>query len=32
MPTKRKNPVSLTGDDRAKLEVLIARGSAPARQ
>ncbi len=32
MPRKRKNPVSLTGDDRGKLEVLIARGSAPARQ
>ena len=32
MPRKRKNPVSLTGDDRGKLEGLIARGSAPARQ
>jgi hypothetical protein len=32
MPRKRKNPVSLSGDDRGKLEGLIARGSAPARQ
>lgn len=32
MPRKRKNPVNLTGDDRGKLEGLIARGSAPARQ
>ena len=32
MPRKRKNPVSLTADDRGKLEGLIARGSAPARQ
>lgn len=32
MPRKRKNPVSLTGDDRGKLEGLIARGHAPARQ
>jgi hypothetical protein len=32
MPRKRKNPVSLTGDERGKLEVLFARGSAPARQ
>jgi hypothetical protein len=31
MPRKRKNPVSLTGDDRGKLEGLIARGSAPTR-
>jgi Homeodomain-like domain len=32
MPRKRNNPVSLTADDRGKLEGLIARGSAPARQ
>jgi transposase len=32
MPRNRKNPVSLSGDDRGKLEGLIARGSAPARQ
>ena len=32
MPKKRKNPVSLTRDDRGKLEGLIARGSAPARR
>jgi transposase len=32
MPRKRKNPVSLTGDDRGRLEGLIACGSAPTRQ
>jgi hypothetical protein len=32
MPRKRRNPVSLTGDHRGKLEGLIARGSAPTRQ
>ena len=32
MPRKRKNPVSLSGDDRGRLERLIARGHAPARQ
>lgn len=32
MSRKRKNPVSLARDDRGKLEGLIARGSAPARQ
>ena len=32
MPTKRKNPVILTGEDRGTLEGLIARGHAPARQ
>ncbi len=32
MPRKRKNPVSLTGEDRGTLEGLIARGHAPARQ
>ena len=32
MPRKRKNPVSLSEDDRATLEGLIAGGHAPARQ
>ncbi len=32
MLTKRKNPVSLTGDDRGRLESLIAHGHAPARE
>lgn len=32
MPRKRNKPVSLTGDDRGRLEGLIARGRAPARQ
>ncbi|MGI8910297.1 MAG: helix-turn-helix domain-containing protein, partial [Rubrobacteraceae bacterium] len=32
MPRRRKNPLSLTGDDRLRLESLIARGHAPARQ
>jgi Homeodomain-like domain len=32
MPRRRKSPVSLSGDDRGKLEGLIARRSAPARQ
>ncbi len=31
MPRKRKSPVSLGGDDRGKLEGLIACGHAPAR-
>ena len=32
MLTKRKNPVSLTGDDRGRLESLIAHGHAHARE
>jgi transposase len=32
MPRKKKNPVSLIGDDRGRLEGLIARGRASARQ
>ena len=32
MPRKRNNPVSLSREDRARLEGLIARGHAPARQ
>jgi transposase len=32
MPRKRKNPVSLSGEDRGWLESLINCGSAPARQ
>ncbi len=32
MPRRRKYPVSLTGDDRGKLEGLIAHGRASARQ
>jgi Homeodomain-like domain len=32
MPRKRNNPVILTGEDRGRLEGLIARGHAPARQ
>ena len=32
MPRKKKNPVSLFGDDRGRLEGLIARGRASARQ
>jgi transposase len=31
MPRKRINPVSLSGEDRARLEGLIAHGHAPAR-
>ncbi len=30
MPRRKKNPVSLSGDDRGKLESLIAHGHAPA--
>ena len=32
MPRKRKNPVSLSREDRGRLEGLIAGGHAPARQ
>jgi Homeodomain-like domain len=32
MPRKRNNPVSLSREDRARLEGLIAGGHAPARQ
>ncbi len=32
MPRRRKSPVSLSGEDRGRLEGLIARGHAPARQ
>ena len=32
MPRRRKYPLSLTADDRGRLESLIARGHAPARQ
>jgi transposase len=33
MPRRRKNPVSLSGDERGRLESLIAHGNdAPARQ
>src|SRR5215213_8058389 len=32
MPRKRNNPVSLSREDRGKLEGLIACGYAPARQ
>ena len=32
MPRRRKNPVSLTADDRLRLEDLIASGHAPARR
>jgi len=32
MPRKRNNPVSLSGEDRGRLEGLIAGGHAPARQ
>ena len=32
MPRKRNNPVSLSEDERGKLEGFIARGHAPARQ
>ena len=32
MPRKRKNPVSLSREDRGRLEGLIAHGHAPARQ
>src|SRR5215218_2154977 len=32
MPRKRNNPVSLSREDRGKLEGLIAGGHAPARQ
>jgi hypothetical protein len=32
MPRRRKNPVSLSREDRSRLEGLIARGHAPARQ
>ncbi len=32
MPRRKKNPVSLSEDDRGRLESLIARGHAPARE
>lgn len=32
MPRKRKNPVTLSDEDRGKLESLIAHGHAPARE
>ena len=32
MPRKRNNPVSLSGDERGKLESLISGGHASARQ
>ena len=32
MPRRKKNPVSLSGDDRGTLESLIAHGHAPARE
>jgi hypothetical protein len=32
MPRRRKNPVSLTAENRLRLEGLIASGHAPARQ
>lgn len=32
MPRRRKNPVSLSGEDRQRLEGLISCGHAPARQ
>ena len=32
MPRKRNNPVSLSKDDRGRLEGLIASGHAPARR
>jgi hypothetical protein len=32
MPRKRNNPVSLSGEDRGRLEGLIAGGHAPARR
>ncbi len=32
MPRRKKNPVSLSEDDRGRLESLIAHGHAPARE
>ncbi len=32
MPRMRKSPVSLSGEERGRLEDLIARGNAPTRQ
>jgi transposase len=32
MPRRKKNPVSLSGDERGALESLIAHGHAPARE
>ena len=32
MPRRKKNPVSLSGDNRGRLESLIAHGHAPARE
>lgn len=32
MPRRKKNPVSLSGDERSALESLIAHGHAPARE
>lgn len=32
MPRRRKNPVSLSPEDRGRLESLIAHGHAPARE